>query len=253
MSKAAEQSYLEKIGADGWQHSREKPFSDEYCGINLAAIGTIISLLPPPPARLLDMGCGAGWTSVFFAKRGYEVVGQDISQDMIRLSEENRARNSLENLSFVQGDYEDLTFSREFDCVVFFDSLHHSDDELLAIGSAYRALKPGGVLLTHEPGEGHAANPASIEAMQLYGVNERDMPPELIIRRGEEVGFTQARTFPLQHDIQEIFYGDRPPRLLSTAGYFLAKRLLELVFKPSLKASSIVIMVKPIPPGPPSP
>jgi hypothetical protein len=79
------------------------------------------------------------------------------------------------------------------------------------------------------------------------------MPPELIIRRGQEVGFTEARTFPLQHDIKEIFYGDRPPRLLSAAGLFLARRLLEMIFKPSLKASSIVVMVKPGPERPPSP
>ena len=42
-----------------------------------------MGFLPDPPARILDMGCGGGWTSIFFAKRGYEVVGQDISQDMI--------------------------------------------------------------------------------------------------------------------------------------------------------------------------
>src|SRR5882757_1835293 len=225
MSKEAEQLYLEKIGDDGWRHSLGKPFSDENCGINLASIGSIISLLPRPPGRLLDFGCGGGSTSIFFAKYGYEVVGQDISQAMIELACANKEMNLKHgNLSFLKGDYEDLKLSEEFDCAVFFDCLHHSDDELAALKSAYRALKPGGMLITHEPGVGHAINPASIEAMKLYGVNERDMPPYLIIEQGRKAGFDDFRVFPMQDDIRRIFYGSPPPRLLSRAGYKLAKR-----------------------------
>ncbi|PTD26100.1 class I SAM-dependent methyltransferase [Sphingomonas fennica] len=246
MSKDGERSYLEKIGEAGRVHSLGKPFSDPLCGINLVSIGLIMSLMRQPPAGVLDLGCGGGWTSQFLARRGYRVTGQDISEDMIALANENRALHGLSDaqLRFVCGDYEELGFEAAFDHAIFFDSLHHADDELGAIRSAYRALKPGGTLITHEPGEGHAANPISIEAMRLYGVNERDMPPSLIIRRGLEVGFSGFRVMPMPHELNEIFYGKPPPSLWSKKGLRFARRIVDLAFRPNMRAGAIVVLTK---------
>lgn len=223
----------------------EKPFSDDYSGINLASIGAIFSLLPPPPAKILDMGCGGGWTSIFYAKRGYSVLGQDISEDMIDLARENQARQNVgDNLSFVSADYEAGDLDGQFDSVVFFDCLHHAEDERLAIASAYCALKPGGRLITHEPGEGHSTAPGSIEAMQLYGVTEKDLPPHLIIKHGIEAGFSAYRIYPMQHDLVDIFYTSQIPPVFSKNGWRRAKRVLKAAFRPSDRASSIVVMTK---------
>lgn len=247
MPKAGEVSYLATTGEAGREHSFEKPFSDGYCGINLASIGFIMTLMPEPPARILDLGCGGGWTSTFYAKRGYEVVGQDIAPDMIDLARKNGARHGLDHrLSFICSDFEALDMDNQFDVAIFFDSLHHAEDELLAIRSAYRALKPGGILITHEPGDGHATSPESIEAMRLYGVTERDMPPRLIMQRGAEVGFTDFRVLPLPHYLQQIFYGERnyPQRLLSKRRWKLTRRVLRLLFDPNPGDSAIVVMTK---------
>lgn len=245
MSKDAERQYLAKIGESGRLHSLNKPFSDQFGGINLASIGFLISLLPPPPARLLDLGCGGGWTSVFFAKCGYDVVGQDISSDMIAVANEAKEVQAIgDNLSFLQADYEGLNFSHEFDCVIFYDSLHHADDEKSALLSAYRALKKGGKLFTHEPGKGHAEAPGSVEARAQYGVNERDMPPSLIISQGKTVGFQEFRIFPMPAEIRTALYGPPPPKLVSRAGLRLARRVLRMAFNPSSSASAIVMLVK---------
>jgi len=246
VSKVAEQNYLTLTGEAGRKHSLGKPFTDPYCGLNLASIGTIMALLPPPPARILDMGCGGGWTSIFFAKRGYQVVGQDIAQDMVELADQNKAQHGVDGrLSFVCNDYESTAFDEEFDAVVFYDCLHHAEDERAALASAYRALKPGGVLITHEPGEGHADSPGSIEAMKLYGVSERDMPPHLILRHAEELGFTSSRVYPMQHDLIEFFYRDPiPKRRFSRAYRDRAKRAQTLAFRPSHRFSALVICTK---------
>ena len=246
MAKQGEIEYLQKIGEDGIHHAVHKPFSDPMCGAYLTDLGTILSQLPPVPAKLLDLGCGTGWTSVFFAKRGYDVVGVDISPDMIFHANANKDREKLSNLRFVVSDYEGMGFEEEFDCAVFFDSLHHAVDEEVAIRHVYRALKPGGICLTLEPGRGHAKAAVSKAAVEKYGVTEKDMPPRRIIKMGKRAGFRDFTIFP------------RPSHLfrLTTCGFFgrLAQRavvLRKLVtlaamgwLLHSLKSHGIVCLVK---------
>lgn len=95
MTKQGEKEYLKNLGEDGRKHSISKPFSDNNCGGYLAEISAIITLLPKSPAKLLDLGCGAGWTSCFFAKVGYDVLGQDISGDMINCANINKNKEQL--------------------------------------------------------------------------------------------------------------------------------------------------------------
>ena len=202
MPKAGEITYFERIGEAGRRHSLRKPFSKGQraegttCGDHLMGFGGLAILLNPTPSRLLDLGCGTGWTSCFFGRMGYEVVGQDISEQAIDLAREFAAAEELENVSFITGDYESLDFEDCFDNAVFFDSLHHSVDERLALESVYRALRPGGVCVTREPGVGHADAEASLNAVETYGVTERDMPPTLIARHAFEIGFRQVNVYP---------------------------------------------------------
>lgn len=246
MSKEAEIAYLAANGEDGRRHTLFKPFSDEYCGMNLASIGLIMSLLPPPPARILDFGCGGGWTSIFLALRGYRVTGQDIAPDMIDLARENSVRNGLtsDSIDFVCGDFESLDGTGEFDGAIFFDCLHHADDEALAIRTAYAALKPGGLLITHEPGEGHATNPASIAAMERFGVNERDMPPKLIVKRGLEAGFVGYRVLAAPDRLFNSFYKKRSDRALSKSRYRLIRNVVRMLVKPNMALGAVVVLEK---------
>jgi SAM-dependent methyltransferase len=194
--KQGEIDYMKNIGDEGAQAAFDKPFSHFTCSKNLVDLGIIMALLPTPPARLLDLGCGTGWTSAFFARRGYRVTGQDIAPDMIRHAERNRARYEATGLDFVLSDYEHLSFSEPFDCAVFYDSLHHAVDERAALECVFRALRPGGVLVTHEPGAGHSKSPDSLRAMELYGVTEKDMPPWHVRDLCRAIGFSDFQFLP---------------------------------------------------------
>jgi len=194
--KQGEIDYLERIGADAARVAFNKPFSESTCSKNLVDLGIIMALLPPPPARLLDLGCGTGWTSAFFARRGYRVTGQDIAPAMIEYAERNRARYEAENLDFVASDYESLSFPEPYDCAVFYDSLHHAVDEKAALTSVFRALRPGGTLITHEPGAGHSSSPEAVRAMELYGVTEKEMPPAHIRDLCRGIGFSHFEFLP---------------------------------------------------------
>ncbi|MEZ5462304.1 class I SAM-dependent methyltransferase [Dokdonella sp.] len=206
MAKQGEIEYVAKIGEVGAAHAMGKPFSDPFCGRMLADMGGLFMVLPPAPARLLDLGCGSGWTSVFYARRGYQVTGQDIAPDMIALAERNRAASGVEGLDFRVSDYESMTFEEEFDAAVFYDALHHAEDPAAALASVYRALKPGGMLVTLEPGVGHAAAEHSRAAVDAFGVTERDMPPREIIRLGRAAGFRDSRVYQMPKMLAMVQY-----------------------------------------------
>ncbi|MBN8480091.1 MAG: methyltransferase domain-containing protein [Xanthomonadales bacterium] len=206
MAKQGEIDYVANIGEIGAEHARGKPFTAPDCGRLLADLGGLFMVLPPAPARLLDLGCGSGWTSVFFARRGYHVTGQDIAPDMVGLAERNRAEAGVDHLDFIVSDYESLRFDGEFDAAVFYDALHHAEDPAQALAGAWRALKPGGVLVTIEPGVGHAQAEHSKAAVTAFGVTERDMPPRDIVRLGRAVGFRSARIYPTPKMLAMIQY-----------------------------------------------
>lgn len=193
MATQGEYAYFKNIGAAGMLHATHKPWSDSQCGLYLMELGAMMGLMPEG-GRLLDMGCGTGWTSVLFAKKGYDVVGQDLVPEAIEAGRRLKHENGIANLDFVVGDYESLTFNEEFDVVVFFDCLHHAVDEVGALQSAYRALKPGGICITSEPGRGHARRSAAV--MAEFGVTERDMHPAKIIRAARQVGFRRFSVHP---------------------------------------------------------
>jgi len=206
MSKEGEINYFRNLGKYGKIHAVNKPFSDRLCGEMLAEIGSIMSLLPSPPAKLLDLGCGAGWTSIFFAKRGYEVVGVDISKEKIHYANLNKKKEKIDNLSFGIYDYENMNFDSEFDCAVFFDSLHHSINEKKALQSVYKALKPGGVVVISEPGRGHSKSSKSIEVVKKYSVTEKDILPKQVVKIGKKIGFKGYKIYPHLSYLTFILY-----------------------------------------------
>jgi SAM-dependent methyltransferase len=227
MAKSGEIEYLKNLDEAGVWHAVHKPFSDPDCARYLAEMAAVLALLPPPPARLLDLGCGTGWTSVFFARAGYDVVGLDLAPDMIEQAEANRARAGLSRLTFRVGDYEEMAFDVEFDCAVFFDALHHAVDEAAAVRGAARALRRGGVCVTSEPGAGHHHSPEARAAVARYNVTEKEMPPRRIIELGRAAGFTGFRVYPHAFDLQRPLYRRDPDRGLPRSRWPLwLKRLL---------------------------
>jgi SAM-dependent methyltransferase len=208
MPRTGELTYFHQIGPEGRQHAVAKPFSDQNCGQFLMRVGELLRLLPPPPARLLECGCGTGWLAYLLAKHGYRVVATDVCPEAIQLARDNPTFQNGPAPDFRVADAEKLPFQGEFDAVLFFDALHHAVDELAAVESAYRALKPGGVCVLLEPGWGHHLESLEVEAK--FGVTEKDMPPFYLKRLGKKVGFRACQVYPtFDHLGKALFPADR--------------------------------------------
>jgi len=248
MPKQGEIEYLRRLGEDGLRHSLEKPFSDMACGANLMQMGAILSLLPPPPSRILDVGCGTGWTSLMLAKRGHNVVGVDICEDAIQYANMSKRDAGLSNVRFLAADYEEMNFEHDFDGALFYDSLHHAVDHEAALRRVCACLRMGGTCITSEPGTGHKDSPDSQEAMRKYGVTEEDMPPAKIIAAGKKAGFRYSRVYPHARDLEKAIYADAYHPRWATWGergrYWIVWSMVNAILLRRQRKNGMVMLVK---------
>jgi SAM-dependent methyltransferase len=95
-----------------------------------------------PGARILDAGCGSGRDLKAFSERGYQVVGLDASEAMVRLAREH-TNQQVHHLAF-----QEVTWSQEFDGIWACASLLHVPWRELpeVLERLACALRSGGVL-----------------------------------------------------------------------------------------------------------
>ena len=98
------------------------------------------------PGKLLDIGCGIGNSTVPFAKKSFQCVGLDISEEMIKFAKKYSEKHRVA-IDFKVGDILSLPLSERFYYVISIAVLHHLDSEekrLKALEETRRVLKPGG-------------------------------------------------------------------------------------------------------------
>ena len=97
-------------------------------------------------ARVLDLGCGYGFSSYLLSQNGYRVVGVDLSAQLIQRAIDKYG--NFPNVCFRAGDAESLEFNdAEFDAVVSWALLEHIVDVPKAIDEMLRVVKKHGRIL----------------------------------------------------------------------------------------------------------
>ena len=102
--------------------------------------------------RVLDLGCGSGWATRLLAREvrqdangGANVVGLDVSDEMIRLA--RQTSRELSNLRYFVGSATQIPAQDDFfDRVLSVESFYYYPDQGLALDEVYRVLAPGGRL-----------------------------------------------------------------------------------------------------------
>ncbi len=110
----------------------------------------LMPLLPPPPARIADVGCGTASLSVLLAEAGYDVHGLDLSAQML-----TAARIKLDaagvHAPLARGDAARPPFAPgSCDVVLERHVLWAIDDQFGALRQWSRLLAPGGTLVLVE-------------------------------------------------------------------------------------------------------
>ncbi len=121
---------------------------------------------------VLDIGCGVGRVSSQLDKRGFDLVGIDISEPLIK-----RARTLFPSIEFLVSDVRSTGFdSNSFDYLVFsffgLDYLIPESERIKALKEMYRLLKPGGILLFSTHNSLHPLVPLSL---RNFGLGLKDI------------------------------------------------------------------------------
>lgn len=172
-----------------------KPFSDPMSAPWLLwRFGALVAgLRLIPRIRILDFGCGSGWTSIMLAQMGAEVVGMDIAPraiDLANLSADKmldpaqRARCSFQTFSGDKFPFENSSF----DIVMIFDAFHHLPNPSHVLHEIVRVLGTHGRFGFAEPGVGHSEHEHSASEME-HGILEQDLDLEQVFRTGIAAGF----------------------------------------------------------------
>jgi len=96
--------------------------------------------------KVLEVGCGSGNLSRFFIEEGYDYIGSDLSENMLKIAAENNP-----NIKFLQKDMRELGFERDFDAVLItgrsFTYMINNDDVIKTLKSVNKSLKPKGIFI----------------------------------------------------------------------------------------------------------
>jgi ubiquinone/menaquinone biosynthesis C-methylase UbiE len=101
-----------------------------------------------PEDTVLDIACGPGIVSCFFARQAAHVTGLDIVPAMLERAQRLQAERQLDNIDWRLGQSTTLPFANDsFDRVVTRFSFHHYLEPAAAIAEMKRVCKPGGTVL----------------------------------------------------------------------------------------------------------
>ena len=207
--RAADETLRRYWDRDAATYDQWREHGAHSAGERAAWSAELSRLLPPPGARLLDIGAGSGFLSLAAARMGYEVTALDISAGMLACLREAAARASLE-VEIVCAPADELP-PGPFDAVMARLTLWTLPDPVSAL-RAWRAATPTGRLLAFEglktgresvdslrrrgrtllarvqrlPAEHHAPYPAELSSALPLA---HDPSPERLIEQVEAAGW----------------------------------------------------------------
>jgi 2-polyprenyl-3-methyl-5-hydroxy-6-metoxy-1,4-benzoquinol methylase len=184
-----------------------KPFWDaratgRYLRAYVKLLHFLESLELRPPASLLELGCGTGWTAELLALNRYAVLGTSIADweiaDAFRRRDGLRAKGLNVTLDFLVSPMESvdtqLPPDQKFDGVFVFEALHHAYSWERTIAAAHRVLRPGGwFLICNEPNLVHTF--VSYRVGRLANTHEIGLSRARMLRHLRAVGFVETRVF----------------------------------------------------------
>jgi len=112
---------------------------------------------PPPGGRVLDIGCGNGHLSGELLRRGWKVVGIDLSESGIEIARKTHPSGRFELLGADEHVLQRLN-EPPFDVVISTEVVEHVYAPRSFMKGCFSSLKPGGRCVCTTPYHGYLKN-----------------------------------------------------------------------------------------------
>jgi SAM-dependent methyltransferase len=183
-------------------------------------------LVANPPARVADVACGAGWSSIAVARAYPKVTvdGLDLDEASVELARTNLAGTGVEDrVSFQHRDAGDPELAGSYQLVTVFEALHDMSQPIEVL-RAVRSLvaEDGAVIVMDErvadsftaPGDEIERLMYTYSILCCLPVGLSDSPSagtgtvmraDTVRRYASEAGFTDVEVLPIEHDFFRLY------------------------------------------------
>ncbi|MGH2350290.1 MAG: SAM-dependent methyltransferase [Chloroflexota bacterium] len=178
------------------------------------------------PARVADIACGVGWSSIAIAKAypNVQVDGFDLDAPAIETARQNAAAAGVaDRVRFHGRDAGDPALAGRYDLVIICEALHDLSRPVEALQTMRRLAAAGGaVVVVDERAAEVFAAPGDDTERLLYGYSvlcclacglaEQPsaatgtvMRPATLRQYAQEAGFREMEVLPIEHDVFRIY------------------------------------------------
>ena len=184
---------------EDWFNSKE--YLDVYLHRNEVDAKLLYALIIknieiPMGGKVLDLACGPGRHSILFARKGFEVTGIDLSENLLRVAESTARKEKLD-IKFIKADLRRVDLTEKFDLVVnlftSFGYFEKDEDNFSIFRTASNLLRPGGYFVFD------FLNSSFIEN-NLVRESREDKPHEIIIQKRRIEGGRIIKDINIQYN-----------------------------------------------------
>jgi arsenite methyltransferase len=161
-----------------------------------------------PGEIVLDLGSGGGIDVLLSARRvgpTGKAFGLDMTDEMLALAEENKAKSGLANVEFLKGEIESVPLpDNSVDVIISNCVINLSGDKDRVLKEAFRVLKPGGRFAVSDVVvRGHVPD-AIKKNMELWvgcvagALSDKEYVEKLAVAGFENVGIEPTRVYSIE-------------------------------------------------------
>ncbi|MFI5430268.1 class I SAM-dependent methyltransferase [Aeromicrobium sp. UC242_57] len=178
-------------------------------------------------ARIADVGCGEGWSSIAMAMGypGVTVDGFDIDAASVRAGKEHAEQAGVsERVTFTRIDAGALDGREGYDLVTAFECVHDLPDPVAVLRSMRMLARPSGIVMVMDervPDDFTGRSGDSVEQL-MYGFSlmvclpdsmstspsratGTVMRPSVLRGYAREAGFDDVEVLPIEHDLWRFY------------------------------------------------